>query len=140
MNKYQKVKMIGEGSFGKAFLVRDKQSNKQYVIKVSKSIANILIIYQNISRHKSFPNHDIGYCIHALLFYSTADMDGGQFLILGCWNTKLATVNLKSDRYKFKRGGIEVLPNELKLRMMAVSYPHKLIVLPVGSHSHNPNS
>ena len=50
MNKYQKVKMIGEGSFGKAFLVRDKQSNKQYVIKVSKSIANILIILR-ISAH-----------------------------------------------------------------------------------------
>ncbi|XP_067944061.1 serine/threonine-protein kinase Nek1-like [Watersipora subatra] len=33
MNKYQKVKMIGEGSFGKAFLVKDRSNGKQYVIK-----------------------------------------------------------------------------------------------------------
>lgn len=35
MQKYRKVRMIGEGSFGKAFLVKDKQSLKQYVIKVN---------------------------------------------------------------------------------------------------------
>lgn len=34
MEKYSKVKLIGEGSFGKAYLVKDKQSHKQYVIKV----------------------------------------------------------------------------------------------------------
>jgi len=35
MDRYQKIKLLGEGSFGKAFLVRDKTSNKQYVVKVS---------------------------------------------------------------------------------------------------------
>ncbi|XP_019621504.1 PREDICTED: serine/threonine-protein kinase Nek1-like isoform X1 [Branchiostoma belcheri] len=33
MEKYQKVKRIGEGSFGKALLVRNKKDGKQYVIK-----------------------------------------------------------------------------------------------------------
>ncbi|KAF6034950.1 NEK1 [Bugula neritina] len=33
MDRYQRIKLLGEGSFGKAFLVRDKTSNKQYVVK-----------------------------------------------------------------------------------------------------------
>ena len=33
MDKYVKVRMIGEGSFGKALLVRRKDDSKQYVIK-----------------------------------------------------------------------------------------------------------
>ncbi|XP_017278942.1 serine/threonine-protein kinase Nek1 isoform X2 [Kryptolebias marmoratus] len=33
MNKYEKVKKIGEGSFGKAILVKSKDDGRQYVIK-----------------------------------------------------------------------------------------------------------
>jgi len=33
MDKYEKVKKIGEGSFGKAILVKSKQDGHQYVIK-----------------------------------------------------------------------------------------------------------
>ncbi|XP_042685638.1 serine/threonine-protein kinase Nek1 isoform X4 [Centrocercus urophasianus] len=33
MDKYIKVQKIGEGSFGKAFLVKDKENSQQYVIK-----------------------------------------------------------------------------------------------------------
>ncbi|XP_028977552.2 serine/threonine-protein kinase Nek1 isoform X3 [Esox lucius] len=33
MNKYEKVKKIGEGSFGKAILVKSREDGKQYVIK-----------------------------------------------------------------------------------------------------------
>lgn len=33
MDKYVKVRMIGEGSFGKALLVKRKDDSKQYVIK-----------------------------------------------------------------------------------------------------------
>ncbi|XP_053315808.1 serine/threonine-protein kinase Nek1 [Spea bombifrons] len=33
MNKYEKVSKIGEGSFGKAILVKSKEDGKQYVIK-----------------------------------------------------------------------------------------------------------
>lgn len=33
MDKYEKVKKIGEGSFGKAVLVKSKQDGRQYVIK-----------------------------------------------------------------------------------------------------------
>ena len=33
MDKYVKVRMIGEGSFGKALLVKRKDDGKQYVIK-----------------------------------------------------------------------------------------------------------
>ncbi|XP_077964889.1 serine/threonine-protein kinase Nek1 isoform X1 [Gasterosteus aculeatus] len=33
MDKYEKVKKIGEGSFGKAILVKSKQDGRQYVIK-----------------------------------------------------------------------------------------------------------
>lgn len=33
MDKYEKVKKIGEGSFGKAILVKSKEDGHQYVIK-----------------------------------------------------------------------------------------------------------
>lgn len=33
MEKYEKVKQIGEGSFGKAILVKSKDDGRQYVIK-----------------------------------------------------------------------------------------------------------
>lgn len=33
MEKYVKVRKIGEGSFGKALLVKRKEDGKQYVIK-----------------------------------------------------------------------------------------------------------
>jgi len=33
MDKYVKVRKIGEGSFGKALLVKRKEDGKQYVIK-----------------------------------------------------------------------------------------------------------
>ena len=33
MDKYQRVKMIGEGAYGKALLVKHKTDNTQYVIK-----------------------------------------------------------------------------------------------------------
>lgn len=33
MDKYEKVKKIGEGSFGKAILVKSKHDGRQYVIK-----------------------------------------------------------------------------------------------------------
>lgn len=33
MDKYEKVKKIGEGSFGKAILVKSKDHGHQYVIK-----------------------------------------------------------------------------------------------------------
>ena len=33
MDRYTKVKKIGEGSFGKALLVRHKENGKQFVVK-----------------------------------------------------------------------------------------------------------
>ena len=33
MEKYEKLKKIGEGSFGKAILVKSKEDGHQYVIK-----------------------------------------------------------------------------------------------------------
>lgn len=33
MDKYERVTKIGEGSFGKAILVKSKDDGKQYVIK-----------------------------------------------------------------------------------------------------------
>ena len=33
MEKYTKIKMIGEGSFGKAILVKQKEDNRKCVIK-----------------------------------------------------------------------------------------------------------
>ena len=33
MDKYVRVKQIGEGSFGKALLVKSKENGKQFVVK-----------------------------------------------------------------------------------------------------------
>ena len=33
MNKYVKIRKIGEGSFGNAFLVKDKEKDRQMVMK-----------------------------------------------------------------------------------------------------------
>ena len=35
MDKYRKIKNIGEGSFGKAVLVKHKENGLQYVVKVT---------------------------------------------------------------------------------------------------------
>ena len=44
MNKYTKIKQIGEGSFGKALLVKSKENGKQLVIKeINISRVNNLI-------------------------------------------------------------------------------------------------
>ena len=37
MDKYIIVKKIGEGSFGKAILVKSKDSGEQFVVKVGQS-------------------------------------------------------------------------------------------------------
>lgn len=61
MERYARVKQIGEGSFGKALLVKRKADGKQFVIKeinISKvmegslhaSLPLILLIYVQMSR------------------------------------------------------------------------------------------
>lgn len=49
MDKYIKVQKIGEGSFGKAFLVKDKENSQQYVIKeINISKVSDIINYWSI--------------------------------------------------------------------------------------------
>jgi NIMA (never in mitosis gene a)-related kinase len=46
MDKYIRVRKIGEGSFGKALLVKSKKDGIQYVIKeinISKVVENLFI-------------------------------------------------------------------------------------------------
>ena len=38
MDKYQIIKIIGEGNYGKAVLVRNSYDNVFYVVKVSKPL------------------------------------------------------------------------------------------------------
>jgi len=46
MEKYVRVKKIGEGSFGKALLVRSKANGKQMVVKeISMSKVSIFATY-----------------------------------------------------------------------------------------------
>lgn len=51
MEKYEKVKKIGEGSFGKAILVKSKQDDHQYVIKEIgiSGVSTLCIIFYNFS-------------------------------------------------------------------------------------------
>lgn len=37
MEKYVKIRAIGEGSFGKAILVKNKENDSQYVVKVGNN-------------------------------------------------------------------------------------------------------
>lgn len=54
MNNYTKVKKIGEGSFGKAWLVKSPADNKQYVIKEINISRVGLFRFFNINFNSSF--------------------------------------------------------------------------------------
>lgn len=55
MNKYEIQKKIGEGSFGKALLVRSKSNGKQYVIKeVNMTRVNIIITSETNLIHQIY--------------------------------------------------------------------------------------
>lgn len=40
-NRYEKIRVLGAGSFGEAWLVRSTQSERQYVIKEMKMLPNL---------------------------------------------------------------------------------------------------
>jgi len=40
-NRYEKIRVLGSGSFGEAWLVRSTQSQRQYVIKEMKMLPNL---------------------------------------------------------------------------------------------------
>ena len=73
MKNYEKVKCIGNGSFGQVFLVKDKQTNQEYVIKKinlrdisekdrknienevnKKKWRNVFLIFQNFKKIQIF--------------------------------------------------------------------------------------
>lgn len=45
MDRYEKVRRIGEGAFGKAVLVKGKQNGRQYVVKEIR-IAKVTMLSQ----------------------------------------------------------------------------------------------
>ena len=47
MNNYKIIKQIGQGSFGKALLVKSKEDGKQLVIK-EINISRVIIFLHNI--------------------------------------------------------------------------------------------
>lgn len=51
MDKYENVKKIGEGSFGKAILVKSKEDERQYVIKE--------ISISRVSAHAQYLDHTL---------------------------------------------------------------------------------
>jgi serine/threonine protein kinase len=56
-SEYSKIKKIGEGSFGAAWLVKYNKDNKQYVIKqinVAKARINSYLLY--VANHTFFLN------------------------------------------------------------------------------------
>ena len=49
MEKYAKIKMIGEGSFGKAILVKRKEDNRKCVIKeVNISKVRLCLVWNGL--------------------------------------------------------------------------------------------
>ena len=57
MDKYVKVKQIGEGSFGKALLVKSKDNGKQFVVKeinMAKVWDTFFYYYQPVALHMSY--------------------------------------------------------------------------------------
>ena len=43
MDKYRKIKNIGEGSFGKAVLVKHKENGLHYVVKVISLLITVTV-------------------------------------------------------------------------------------------------
>lgn len=85
MNEYQQVKTIGEGSYGRAILVRGKTNHKQYVIKEIK-IAKVWLKNQEIV---------LVYCLCCVLFENSTSRNHDMMPHL---STKPALTQLQMNR------------------------------------------
>lgn len=52
MNKYQRGRLLGKGSFGSAFLVTERSTGKQYVLK-EISLARMPLEDQNAAKQEA---------------------------------------------------------------------------------------
>ena len=68
MDSYAKLKEIGRGAYGVAFLAKDKANNKEVVIKVNATNECLLLLLQySLSvRTLNFVNQQLVYDMHLL--------------------------------------------------------------------------
>lgn len=90
MDKYEKVRLIGEGSFGKAFLVRDRSTSKQYVIKVC--------IVRLIGQYRIVCQYSQALSIWGVISLRTYNLNGSSCLLL----EKLMALKNIFERYFMK--------------------------------------
>ena len=79
--KYQKVRKIGEGGFGKVYIIEDKTTHDLYVAKISKfslQTPNITESYREIDIHCQIEHP----CISQLIGYSFTNFQNKECITL----------------------------------------------------------
>ena len=59
MEKYVKVKQIGEGSFGKALLVKSKDNGKQFVVKEINMVKVYIVLNKSLNQFNNIIVYNI---------------------------------------------------------------------------------
>ena len=135
LNNYEKVKKVGEGSFGKVYLIEDKDTEKQYCAKISRNIIednsldDLINLITEVSLFSKFEHPSI----IKFIGYSTVDFNNNPkpVIIMECCPNGTLKDAISKEKYSQALPGYD---DTIKLIIIygiasAMSYLHSHDIL-----------